>query len=86
MLRYRDFTPQVKQQSSFLGIIQKTSTLDEVVAEANSWIEESRVSVVNIETLILPWSGNNNQAIGPYFRVGEAMQMLQTVRVWYRAT
>jgi len=86
MLCYHDFKPRVNQTSNVLGIIQKATTLDEVVAEANAWIAENKVTVLNIETLIMPWTGNNTRTVGSHFGYAEGMQVLQTVRVWYRAT
>jgi hypothetical protein len=86
MLRYQDFKPQVTETSSVLGIIQKATTMDELVAEANAWIAEHKVSVFNIETLLMPWMGKNIRDLGSHFGVAEGMQVLQTVRVWYRAT
>ncbi|MFN9374086.1 MAG: hypothetical protein ACK6D3_19555 [Planctomycetaceae bacterium] len=84
MLRYRDFKPSVKKTSSFLGLIEQSDSLDEVVAAANAWIDKQQVTVVNIETVVLPWMGANSRDAGSTFGTAEGMQCLQTVRVWYR--
>lgn len=84
MLRYRDFKPTVEKTSAFLGVIQEAGSLEQVVAAANAWIDEQRVTVVNIETVLLPWMGTNVKEVGSHFASQEGIQWLQTVRVWYR--
>jgi len=84
MLRYRDFKPAVEKTSAFLGLIQESDTLNEVVDVANAWIDEQQVTVVNVETVVLPWMGANTRDAGSTFVTGEGIQWLQTVRVWYR--
>ncbi|MFN7805573.1 MAG: hypothetical protein ACK5TO_16255 [Planctomycetaceae bacterium] len=84
MLRYRDFKPSVKKTSSFLGLIEKSDSMDDVLAAANAWIDEQKVTVVNIETVVLPWTGANSRETRSTFGTAEGMQWLQTVRVWYR--
>jgi hypothetical protein len=84
MLRYQDFKPGVEKMSSFLGLIKESDSLDEVVAAANAWIDQQQVTVVNIETVVLPWMGANHREAGSTFPTQDGMQWLQTVRVWYR--
>lgn len=49
-IAYRDF-PRITNQGIF-GINSSEITLDEVVANANRWIAENNVNILNIESLI----------------------------------
>jgi len=90
-IQYRDFAPQWKTKVLGLAVGGRQS-VDDVVAQANAWIEAQAIEVVNIETLILPesaaeqsqQSGHSDMRynIGMFEIVGKRMQV---VRVWYRS-
>ncbi|HBH53888.1 MAG TPA: hypothetical protein DDY91_18540 [Planctomycetaceae bacterium] len=83
MFCFRDFQPKV-EELSFFGMIRKGTTLEAVMAEANAWIAEHQIDVINIETVLLPWGGVNSKP-DSHFSTNEGTQFLQTVRVWYQA-
>jgi len=83
MIRYRDFLPQIEKRSVF-GYISSSGSLEETVAEANEWIERQQVTVLNIETVILPDPRANSRKLTSHFSSWEGIQFLQSVRVWYR--
>ncbi len=87
MLRYRDFVPK---QISEPGIFKQGEheTFDDAVLAANQWIEESKVKLINLETVVLPniWSrwehGSNDASLGTS---GESpSRWHQVLRVWYQ--
>lgn len=83
MIRYRDFLPQIEKRNLF-GSISSSGSLEETVAEANGWIERQQVTVLNIETVLLPEPKGNLRKPVSHFSSFEGIQFLQSVRVWYR--
>jgi hypothetical protein len=84
MYCFRDFHPEVEESGVF-GRIRKTTPLEAVVAEANDWIAEHQIDVINMETVLLPRAGEKPHT-NSHFSIHEGTQYTQTVRVWYRAT
>jgi len=88
MLQYKDFVPK---QIIAPGIFQpgEHESFDEAVQAANEWIENSRIKLVQFETVVLPniWSrweeGTSDAAIGTS---GEApSHWHQFLRCWYES-
>lgn len=86
MIHYRDFVPQQLAAPSFFSPGNYES-LDAALAEANAWVHESGIRVINIETVVLPniWSryeeGSGDTALGAS---GESpSHWHQFIRVWY---
>ncbi|MCU0875827.1 MAG: hypothetical protein MUE50_26130, partial [Pirellulaceae bacterium] len=57
MIQFRDFVPRMLSAPAFFKVGQY-ETFAEAVAAANQWIEQQRVEVINVETVVLPniWS------------------------------
>ena len=86
MIKQKDFVPEKKKGGMFKsGSIQN---LDEVIQDANNWISENGVDVLNVETVVLPnihdkeeegstdtelWTGGESSS-----------QWYQLIRVWYK--
>ena len=86
MMRYRDFVPKMTKPAAFLSPAEYES-FDAALVAANRWIEESRIRVTNIETVVLPniWSryeeGSRDTSLGTS---GESPSFWhQFIRVWY---
>jgi hypothetical protein len=86
MLRYHDFVPKQTKQAAWFSPAEYQS-LDAALAEANLWIKENEIRVLNVETVVLPniWSqfeeGSSDPALGAS---GESpSHWHQFIRVWY---
>lgn len=87
MILFRDFVPeQIKAPGLFQAA--QYSPLSESLKEANAWIEEFQIDVVNFETVVLPniHSPHEEGSKDPGLRTaGEMMAMWhQFIRVWFR--
>jgi hypothetical protein len=87
MIQFRDFVPKMTAPPGFFKLAEYES-FEAAVAAANQWIRESRIDLVNIETVVLPniWSGwekgSTDTSLGTS---GESpSHWHQFVRVWYR--
>ena len=87
MIRFEDFVPKMIAGPAFLKEAEH-ETFDEAVMAANRWIQENRIKVINIETVVLPniWSrweeGSTDTSLGTS---GDSpSRWHQFVRVWYR--
>ena len=81
IIHYKDFSPSAVEHKVFSTEYESFS---EVVAHANEWIRDSGVTVLNVETVVLP----NLQEIKDKSQVVTIMKhsgsyMFQVVRVWY---
>ncbi len=86
MLRYHDFVPQMTKPAAFLSPAEYES-FDKALVEANKWIKENDLKVLNVETVVLPniWSryeeGSRDTSLGTS---GESpSHWHQFIRVWY---
>jgi hypothetical protein len=88
MISYRDFAPRRIKR----GLLRSDDyeNFDAAVAAANSWIADSRVDVMNVETVVLPnitADGSEGTSDGRV-ETEEAMTSInewyQFVRVWHR--
>jgi len=86
MLRYHDFVPQMTRPAAFLSPAEYES-FDRALVEANLWIKENDLKVLNVETVVLPniWSrfeeGSSDSSLGTS---GESpSHWHQFIRVWY---
>lgn len=87
MIQFRDFVPRMLAAPAFFKVGEYES-FEAAVAAANQWIEEQRIDLVNIETVVLPniWSryeeGSTDGSLGIS---GDSPSFWhQIVRVWYR--
>ena len=81
IIHYKDFSPSAVEHKVFSTEYESFS---EVVAHANEWIRDSGVTVLNVETVVLP----NLQEIKDKSQAVTIMKhsgsyMFQVVRVWY---
>ncbi len=87
MLRYKDFVPkQIAAPGIFDG--GEHESFDAAVAAANEWLTQSHVTLISIETVVLPniWSkweeGSHDASIGTS---GDSpSRWHQFLRCWYR--
>ena len=80
-LQYKDFSPPAVKHKFFSTGYESFS---EVVAHANEWIQNSGVTVLNVETVVLP----NLQETKDTSQANLIMRhsgsyLFQVLRVWY---
>ena len=86
-IRFKDFVPE--DITSGFAITRKYETAEDVVTRANAWVSQSGVSIMNVETVVMPKvllsSGTSGTSVA--IDVGSAImsQWVQVVRVWYSA-
>ncbi len=89
MISYRDFAPHVIKR----GLLHSDAyeNFDAAVAAANAWIQESKIDLMSVETVVLPnISGDKSEGTSDgRVETEEAMTSInewyQFLRVWYRA-
>jgi len=86
MIAYRDFAPRMISPPGFLKQAQFDS-FDAAVAAANEWILQNRITVIPVETVVLPnvWHPHERGTADPSLAAsGEfSTDWHQFVRVWY---
>lgn len=81
MIKYKDFEPIERKEGFFSSI--KYESFRDLVERVNAWINENKLEVVSIETLIIPhgmFGGKGPGRIGGEY----STSVFQVVRVWYR--
>ena len=83
-LSYKDFFPAVLKSGLFST---QHEAFSETVARADKWLEDSGVSLVNVETVVLPNVDCEKDASKEAIRTSGEMSSYwyQIVRVWYQA-
>jgi hypothetical protein len=86
VLRYQDFIPLRTAPPGFLKPAEY-EPFAAALADANEWIKENEIRVLNVETVVLPniWSpyeeGTHDPALGTS---GDSPSFwYQVIRVWY---
>ena len=94
ILQYKDFSPSAYKDFSPPAVKNKViptkyENFPEVVAHANEWIRSSGVTVLNVETVLLPNLQNLKDTLqviqsvsGP---VMNSSYLFQVLRVWYNS-
>lgn len=82
MIRFKDFSPDVRLAGEGFGLEDLTTA----VSKANSWIDAQGADVVNVETLLLPniYRGGEAGSVDTMLQVSGDTDWFQLVRVWYR--
>lgn len=87
MLKYKDFVPKEIEAPGFFKEGQHEN-FDDAVKELNEWLTASKISVVSIETVVLPniWSrweeGSNDASLGTSSDAPSRWH--QFIRCWYQ--
>jgi len=86
MLRHQDFVPRMLTPQA---LFQPATfePFEEALTEANLWIKENQIHVVNVETVVLPniWNRWEEGTKDPALGTGESpVHWHQFIRVWYR--
>lgn len=71
MLACVTFTHNVYVSSTTMN-----NSIQEILDEVNKWISKNNITVINVETLLIP--ENKSLLLGP------ENKMIQCIRVWYR--
>ena len=83
-LEYQDFSPSAVEHKV---LSTEYESFSEVVAHANDWIRDSGVTVLNVETILLPNLQNLKDTLQVIQSVsGSVMNssyLFQVLRVWY---
>ena len=86
MLQYKDFVPKMLAEPGLFKL-GEYETLAEALEEANRWIEQSSVQVINVETVVLPniWTrweeGTEDVALGTSGEMKSHWH--QFIRCWF---
>ena len=78
-IAYRDFTPAVTGYRSFST---QYESLPQLVERANAWIAENSVTVINVETVILPRVIEEGGSKARY-EFPRSTTVWQVLRVWH---
>lgn len=86
MFAFRDFAPRQSRPAGFFQSAE-SDNLMEAVQQANLWIKEHQVRVMNIETVVFPHLVEPRPEPpsegGHPARISSANQWYQFIRVWY---
>ncbi|WP_395137889.1 hypothetical protein [Armatimonas sp.] len=72
---FRDFAPKQKRPAGFFQSAE-SDNLMEAVLQANLWVVDHKVRVMNIETVVLPNNQENES-------ISSSVPWYQFIRVWY---
>jgi hypothetical protein len=88
MIGFMDFAPRVVRPGALFRPAQYEA-LQQAVAAANQWVRQYGVTVLNVETVVLPniFDRGEQGSTDPHLVTsGEMMSdWFQVVRVWYEA-
>ena len=88
MIGFMDFAPRMVRPGALFRLAEYEA-LQQAVAAANQWVRHYGVSVLNVETVVLPniyRSGEQGSADPHLVTSGEMRsEWFQVVRVWYEA-
>jgi hypothetical protein len=84
VIAYRDFVPQQLQAPGLLSA-GEYETFDAAVAATNEWLQQERVKVLHVETVVLPsiWDPHEAGTQDAALLTREGGYWHQFVRVWY---
>ena len=84
MIAYKDFVPQITKSGGFFTSTEFQDLIEPVV-DANDWIEANNISVINVETVVLPNMHNEEGSEDVSIRTSGEMSAhwYQFIRVWY---
>ena len=89
MILFRDFAPKQLRPAGFLKAAEYQE-LHEALADANRWVEENAIEVVNVETVVLPSLHDPMEegTTDPELHVSGKMSTTwhQFIRVWFQST
>jgi hypothetical protein len=89
VIGFIDFAPRIVRPGALFRLAEYEA-LQQAVAAANQWVRQYGVSVLNVETVVLPniyRRGEEGSADPHLVTSGEMMsEWLQVVRVWYEAS
>lgn len=83
-IAFKDFVPRVLQTYLF-GMSRDYEDLQEAVTRANCWIEQDRIRIINVETLLLTGLPEleTDTTAAKVGGLSGAANVFQVVRVWY---
>ncbi len=88
MIEFKDFAPRQLSEGGFLSAAQYAS-FEDAVNEAGSWIESAKVTVINIETVVLPNMRSRREEGSTDTSLRQSDERSTTwnqfIRVWYQA-
>ena len=80
-LQYKDFSPSAVEHKV---LSTEYESFSEVVAHANDWIRDSGVTVLNVETIVLPNLQEAKDTSQVMKTIGQSgCYLFQVLRVWY---
>ena len=88
MLKYKDFVPREIEAPGFFNVEGKHESFDDAVEAANEWLRQNKVTVISIETVVLPniWArweeGSVDASLGTSSDAPSRWH--QFLRCWYR--
>jgi len=88
MIEFKDFTPRQLSKGGFLSAAQYES-FEHAVKEAGSWVDSEQVTVINIETVVLPNMHSPHEEGSTDAELRQSGDFVtawsQFIRVWYQA-
>ena len=87
MVLFKDFVPERIKKGGFLSGA-KYQHMEDIVKEANKWVEENGYQIVNVETVVLPniWDEDEegSEDVDILTSGTNSSTWHQFVRVWYK--
>jgi hypothetical protein len=88
MIAYRDFAPRQIRRGFLTDALTgaQYETFDAALAAANAWIAQEAVTVLQLETVVLPnlWAAGEEGPADAALTTYASISWHQFLRVWYR--
>jgi hypothetical protein len=83
-IMFRDFIPQIQSKKLF-GTLRDYEDPREIVTRINRWIEQEQITVLSVETLLMPKMPSADAENVPTLleTYSEVPKSYQAIRVWY---
>ena len=86
-IQFKDFAPEAVESKAFIFTSRTIGTFQSALDEANRWVNQNGIDVMNIETVLLPEMHSEDGTTDTDLTTSGEMRSswYQFIRVWYKS-
>ena len=89
MIAFQDFAPRILSPPTWGQGQGEWEAIEDVIANANEWIQKEKIDIINIETVVMPChvgtpAYDQTASSASWINPGHWHVNRQFIRVWYR--